>query len=181
MQSVIAWLHVQTDYNPDMKDEILIRRSRTADAAKLRACMASIWHATYDGFIGAARVDQFVHLWLADAQLQKEAESESIVSLLALDHEEIIGQVLVRETQPGVIRIARLYLSAQYHGLGLGKRLLEQGIAAFPEAHLACLEVYEPNQHAVGFYRAYGFVETAREQSEFAPEGINEIFMAMAL
>lgn len=164
-----------------MDSEILIRPSRADDIAKLRTCMAAIWHETYDGFIGAKRVERFVSLWLTDQQLRKEAESDAILSLLVVDGDEIVGQILMREVEPGIVRVARLYLASRYHGLGLGKQMLDEGIAAFPQAHLVRLEVYEPNHRAVRFYQAYGFVEKARAPSEFAPEGVNEILMELTL
>ncbi|WP_424981072.1 N-acetyltransferase family protein [Maritalea sp. S77] len=164
-----------------MERTIAIRPSKREDASALRTCLTEVWHATYDAFIGADRVDEFVALWLTDAQLHKEADSAAITSLLAIAGEAIVGQALLREVDIGVVRLARLYVLPAFHGRGVGKSLFLEGIGAFPEAHTVQLEVYEPNVSAIGFYRSLGFVETVRQQSEFAPAGIREVLMELKL
>lgn len=164
-----------------MGNEITIRPSRVEDSEALRACLREVWHATYDDFVGVARVEEFVELWLTNAQLRKEAESPEIVSLLVLSGDTIVGQALLRVIVPGTVRLARLYIQPAFHGIGVGKALFAEGLEAFPNAELVQLEVYEPNTRAIGFYQSLGFVETARQQSEYAPEGVYEILMEMKL
>ncbi|TDQ66463.1 ribosomal protein S18 acetylase RimI-like enzyme [Maritalea mobilis] len=164
-----------------MGQEITIRPCRVEDSDALRVCLREVWHATYDSFVGVARVEEFVELWLTDAQLQKEAESPEIVSLLAWSGDAIVGQALLREIAPGTVRLARLYVQPAFHGIGVGKSLFGEGLEAFPNAELVHLEVYEPNRRAIGFYQSLGFVETARQQSEYAPDGVFEILMEMKL
>lgn len=79
------------------------------------------------------------------------------------------------------IHVARLYLSHDLHGQGIGKKLLWSALKAFPAATTAYLEVYEPNVGAVQFYKSQGFQVTERLRDEYADKELYEYRMEKKL
>jgi putative acetyltransferase len=81
---------------------------------------------------------------------------------LAYDGDEPIGCIALREIEPGICEMKRLFLRESARGLGLGVRLIEQVIADAREIGYAKmrLDTYPPKMgKAVSLYEAHGFHE----------------------
>lgn len=161
--------------------EIEIRFTRAEDAAELKTKLREIWHDTYDAFWGRERVVQLSSQWHALEKLINEAESSDICSLVALSDGQIVGHALTYLSSASSVHIARLYLHKDFHGQGIGKRLLQQGLQAFPGAKSAHLEVIEGNERAVAFYRSQGFQVTERIRDEYVEHELYELKMQKVL
>ncbi len=62
------------------------------------------------------------------------------------------------------------------HGIGLGRKLLEEGLPAI-KRHFDCNKIYiEAQKHAIGFYEKFGFKVTSEE---FMEEGIIHVAMEL--
>lgn len=75
---------------------------------------------------------------------------------------EPAGCIALREIEPGVCEMKRLFLRESARGLGLGVRLIDQVIADAREIGYAKmrLDTYPPKMgKAVGLYEAHGFNE----------------------
>lgn len=61
--------------------------------------------------------------------------------------------------------LKRLYIFYRFHGNGLGKRLMENvlSFAKRMKSETIWLQVHEGNQHAIDFYRRFGFVKTGTD------------------
>jgi len=156
---------------------IEIRKTTPDDVADLKTTLLRIWHDTYDSFLGASRVTKLAAGWHTPEKLVSETETDKVCSLLALDKGRIVGHALMYEPNPRIIHLARLYLDHDYHEQGIGKALLNAAIAAYPHAHLAYLEVYEPNLRAVAFYKAQGFGIVAKTRDAYTDEVLFEYRM----
>ena len=81
---------------------------------------------------------------------------------LAYEGDEPIGCIALREIEPGICEMKRLFLRESARGLGLGVRLIEQVIADAREIGYAKmrLDTYPPKMgKAVSLYEAHGFHE----------------------
>jgi putative acetyltransferase len=83
------------------------------------------------------------------------------VFLVLLDGPIVIGTVAVRRESAQVCELCRMYLAADYRGLGLGRRLFESAMAeassrGFREIHLKTASVLTT---AISLYERAGFRE----------------------
>lgn len=77
--------------------------------------------------------------------------------------------------------IKKLYVRDACRGLGLGKQLMDTGIAAFPSATSVGLYVNNGNAPAIGFYRSRGFVVEAEVPVRMGPYDFTDFIMARPL
>lgn len=61
--------------------------------------------------------------------------------------------------------LKRLYIFYRFHGKGLGERLMEEvlSFAKRMKSETIWLQVHEANQHAIEFYKRFGFVQTGTD------------------
>lgn len=158
-----------------------IRPTMVSDVANLKASLETIWHDTYDSFLGAERVKKLTRGWHTIEKLTQEAGDNSVCSMVAELDGRIVGHVLSYAAVDGRIHVARLYLSHDLHGQGIGKNLLLEALAFFAKAKVAYLEVYEPNERAVRFYKSQGFQVTERLRDAYADVELYEYRMEKKL
>jgi putative acetyltransferase len=79
--------------------------------------------------------------------------------LMAMDGRQPIGCVALRKVEDGVCEMKRLYLKAQYRGLGLGQRLAERIVseAAALGYRVMRLDTLDRLKEAMGLYESLGF------------------------
>lgn len=65
----------------------------------------------------------------------------------------------------GATELERLYVLYRFHGLGLGKRLMDEAIAfaRAKNSSVMTLRVNSMNAHAIAFYERYGFKTVSEE------------------
>lgn len=148
---------------PELTGTILIRDATTADLDELSRLLAATWHATYDAIYGAARVTDITGRWhapeaLARALGNSEARfrvAETVDGALAATASASIGR-------GGIVKLDRLYVRPAFQRRGIGVMLLDDALAAWPDATLMRLEVEPRNLGAVAFYTARGFRPASR-------------------
>ena len=78
---------------------------------------------------------------------------------VAVENEEVVGSVALRDLGDGVLELKRMYLRPSRRGRGLGKRLLEVALdyARAHEAVAVRLDTSEQMVAAQRLYEAHGF------------------------
>lgn len=145
-----------------------IRRATLADAPPLAALAARTFRDTF----GADNTPEDLAMHLATAygvdQQTREIQDAASITLVA-EHEEALvafsqlrlGAAPACVTGAAPIEIQRFYLSAEWHGRGLARRLMDASLAAARAAgaHTVWLGVWERNPRAIAFYRKMGYVD----------------------
>ena len=109
-------------------------------------------------------MDLFLSEQFTKEGLINEVGRKGMTFFLVKEGEQVAGYVkLVTSLLPGTnepsIEIARLYVKKEWIGQGLGKLLMNASIS-FAKDHQCqwlWLGVWEKNERAIAFYRAYGF------------------------
>ena len=69
------------------------------------------------------------------------------------------------ETVPEAAEVSALYLLSAYHGLGLGRMLMDACLARLDRPRVA-LFVLQGNEKAIGFYQHMGFSMTGHQLTD---------------
>jgi ribosomal protein S18 acetylase RimI-like enzyme len=134
-----------------------IRSATDQDIGAVRNVLVETWHATYDAFYGADKVEEITSRWHAIDALTQQLALPKTAYLVADRDGQIIATSLAREMEPGLVLLSRIYVLPSEQGRGTGTRLLQKSLAAFPSAKTVRLQVDPNNVSAIRFYERHGF------------------------
>lgn len=120
-----------------------------------------IWRACYPDIISQAQIEYMLARMYALNILREEIRSQGICYHLLLVDGKPAGFASYGPTsEPGVMKLHKLYLLPALHGHGLGSRLLQhcEREARTGGAHRLTLSVNKHNTQAIAVYRRNGFV-----------------------
>ena len=120
------------------------------------------WLATYEPIAGPEYVAMgLAKWWTSDVVTDSIRKGRTLV---AVKDDEVVG-VATFGTQNDAFVMWKLYVLPDYHGHGIGSRLMDAVVDRAREAEhdRIILSYMEGNQLAARFYRRHGFVETHRE------------------
>jgi len=102
-----------------------------------------------------------------ERQVKKELNESGSTFLLAYHHKELAGYARLRESDEvqkkfpskRLIELQRIYSYQKFIGKGIGKALVNHCIQLSKEKgfNIIWLGVWEHNQHAIQFYKHFGF------------------------
>ncbi len=119
------------------------------------------WHEAYPGLVSREYLDRFT---LEKCEQIAFAQTGGV--LIAKDGEQVVGFTGYGdrgEEAPGVGEIFALYVLPEYYRTGLGRRLMEAGLARLRDYPAVCLWVLKENARAIRFYEKCGFVPDGEE------------------
>ena len=130
-----------------------------ADIPTLRRLADEIWHAHYPAIISVAQIDYMLARMYAADVIEKEIGEGTCWELIALDGEAVGFLSYSHETSAALLKLHKLYVQVDRHGLGLGRaglrRVMEVGAAS--GAREVSLYVNKNNTKAIRAYRRAGF------------------------
>ena len=142
---------------------IEIKKMETEEEIKGKAYVHwRSWHETYTGMVSREYLDRLT--------LQKCEEiafqwPDNII--IAKEEGRVIGFVGYgsdKEETEDAGEIFALYTLSEYHGKGIGRRLMEAGLEQLKEYSLFHLWVVKGNRRAIRFYEKFGFCPDGREK-----------------
>lgn len=134
-----------------------IRRGEAADVDAVSRLLTETWHHTYDALMGAEAVTRMTEAWHRPAVLANQLGRTRSAFLVAEAESGIVGHAYARQTAPGTLFLARLYVHPAHQRGGIGTELLTHLLPLFPKARQIELSVVKQNLAAVEFYRRYEF------------------------
>jgi ribosomal protein S18 acetylase RimI-like enzyme len=134
-----------------------IRRARPGEEAAVSRLLGEVWHATHDAELGRDKVAEITAKWHAPALLRMQIDDPAKCFLVAEAADgDLVGHAMSWSDDSAVINLLRLYVLPGWQGKGIGNRLLEAAIAAYPAGRLLRLEVQAQNAPAIRFYERMG-------------------------
>ena len=142
---------------------MFVRTASERDLAAIRALLVQTWHATYDAIYGARRVTEITDDWHSIASLRARLTRPNSEFLVADDGKRLGGTAFASATKdPKVVLLNQLHVHPDCQRRGIGRSLLDEVEASFPEARTLRLEVEEANSPAIAFCEANGFRPAGR-------------------
>ena len=112
-----------------------------------------IWHQCYRELLSGKQIDYMLGKFLSVDAFKRQAEEGYIYRGLFID-DEIVG-FTGSQKQGDRIFLSKLYLLEKYHGLGLGKTMIDDCISLYPECSFVYLTVNKYNS-SYNMYRHLG-------------------------
>ena len=94
----------------------------------------------------------------------EEAVKASLWQLAVYDKEELVAYILLVGDRHSVLLVQDLLVRPDYQRQGIGKKLLEEALATFPNVYQRLL-VTERSEKNLSFYQSLGFVELSEQAS----------------
>lgn len=113
-----------------------------------------IWHQCYRELLSGKQIDYMLGKFLSVEAFRRQAEEGYIYRGLFID-DELVG-FTGSQKQGDRIFLSKLYLLEKYHGLGLGKTMIDDCISLYPECSFVYLTVNKYNS-SYNMYRHLGF------------------------
>ncbi|MBZ9676915.1 GNAT family N-acetyltransferase [Mesorhizobium sp. ES1-1] len=138
---------------------MFVRTAGERDLAAVRTLLVETWHATYDTIHGTARVTEITDDWHSIGSLRSRLTRPHSEFLVADDGKRIGGMAFAAATADAkIILVNQIYVHPDLQRRGIGRALLEEIEASFPEAQMLRVEVEEANGGGIAFFRSAGFL-----------------------
>ncbi len=141
---------------------IVIKKMETDEEIKGKAFVHwKSWHESYPGIVSQDYLDR---LTLEKCEQLAFRWKDHI--LIAKNDGRVVGFLGYGDRgdeDPDTGEIFALYVLSEYHGTGLGHRLMEEGLKQLKAYRNICLWVLKENLRAIRFYQKCGFVPDGAE------------------
>jgi putative acetyltransferase len=143
---------------------------RPIQAHEIQEAKRVIFTVAFEVFREAGTLEQSIAKYSAQRKLsemddvQKNYFENGGTFLVTVDDGRVIGTGAIRYLEEGVCELKRLWLLTEYHGQGLGYRMMQElfAIARGLGYKVMRLETDNVQKRAVDFYRRLGFYEIPR-------------------
>ena len=158
--------------------DTFIRTASERDLPAVQKLLGICWHATYDAIYGVERVGAITADWHSMSSLRARLAKPYSEFIVAEGPSGLVGMAFASQSDPAFVMLHQLYVLPEAQGRGLGKEMLGEIEAAFPDAKAIRLEVEAANIGAVRFYERGGFETVSRtENCGEAKSGIAALVM----
>ena len=114
--------------------------------------------------------------------LQGVIENDKSLMLVVYAAEQLIGMTEVEQIGREEAVMWKLYIDHNYHGQGIGSRLLQEIIDRLPSSIKRLkTEYYDSNKPAARFYKSKGFTFLERKQEQFKEQTISYTYVSKPL
>lgn len=175
------YLHELHSQNPISM--FTIRKASLADCGLIRALASRIWAPTYGSILSEEQLDYMFEMMYAEESLARQMTEEGHQYFIISDEAGPAGYLSIEPKADDVYNFQKIYSLPEKHGRGIGRFIIEQGVAYLKTIHPGpfTVELYV-NRHnpAVGFYKHMGLKEVAtRDHAIGQGYFMNDYVMAM--
>ena len=161
---------------------ITVQPAKVDDIQQIKQLMRETWIDTYQTFIPVEVIYKITTLWHKPETLAAEMENEHVCFAVAKDESNaILGVLTAARRSEDIVYMGRLYVLPAHQRQGIGVKLIEACIAAFPGARQLRLEVEAENAKGLAFYHKQGFTEIGRREATIEEITLTTIEMELQL
>lgn len=153
--------------------EIRIRQATINDSAKLAEVGAITFYDTFHMFHSAEDMQKYISGTYNEDKVKGNLQNPSIMYYLAEQDGKAVGYLKLLlnveiEQMKGerVMELEKIYVRKEWLGAGVGKRLMQQAIAAAVQEKCdwLFLGVWQDNHRALDFYKKFGWAICGNRQ-----------------
>lgn len=141
-----------------------IRKATTADCGLIRALASRIWGNTYASILSKEQLDYMFEMMYAEESLLRQMNEQHHQYFIVSDETGPAGYLSIEPKANQVYNFQKIYSLPEKHGRGIGRFMIEQGVAYLKSIHPGpfTVELYVNRYNkAVGFYKHMGLKEVA--------------------
>lgn len=171
-------------------DKLVIRRADVSDAAALAAVGSASFRDAYSAHSEPQDLEQHLDTSFSQQAVEQALHEGQSTYLIATVNDAPSGLAKYRRKEcPGsggddnALELQQLYVLANSQGHGLGRRLVEQVVAAGRHSAVAgvWLQAWELADWATGFYRRVGFAEIGKVDFQLGSASYTDLLLWRAL
>lgn len=141
-----------------------IRKATTDDCLLIRDLAFHIWEPTYGSILSREQLDyMFEMMYAPESILNQMNELHHEFFIISKDNKPS-GYLSIETVEKDLYEFQKIYSLPSLHGTGIGRFIIEQGIAYLKSIHPGSFTVelnVNRENPAVGFYKHIGFHEHA--------------------
>jgi Acetyltransferases len=134
------------------------------DAPLIRNLALQIWSDTYKDILSAEQLNYMFEMMYSIESLQKQMTEFGHRFFIVWQEHVAVGYISIEQKNEKLFNFQKIYSLPSLHGQGLGRYLVEEGIAYLKKNYETpfTIELYVNRENkAVGFYKHIGFREVA--------------------
>jgi GNAT superfamily N-acetyltransferase len=142
-----------------MSATFLFRRAVEADLPLVRSLAERVWSACFPAFITGEQIDYMLDWMYSPETLRRELREGVTWELACLEGRPVGYLSCTLEAAAGRMKLNKLYLLPEFHGRGLGRRMIERALETARDAgaRTVHLQVNRGNAPAIRAYERAGF------------------------
>lgn len=141
-----------------------IRKVTTKDFLLINNLASQIWEPTYGSILPREQLDYMFDMMYAPKSIEKQINELHHEFFIICKDGEPSGYLSIETVEKDLYEFQKIYSLPSLHGSGIGRYIIEQGIAYLKSIHPGSftieLNVNRQNP-ALGFYKHMGFYEYA--------------------
>jgi len=143
------------------QSQVVIRRASVTDVPSVGSVARATWPVTYAGIIPDDIQRRLLGSWYSPESLTRAVGAPGSSLLVAESRGEVVGFAQFVRRGPDTAELTRIYVLPDRQRGGIGRQLLDAGLAEFAGEGVKQLtvEVERDNRNGRGFYERAGFAE----------------------
>lgn len=141
-----------------------IQKANVNDCQTIQDLASKIWEPTYGSILSREQLDYMFDMMYSHENLLKQMNELHHQFFLIYKDGVPSGYLSIETVEKDLYEFQKIYSLPSLHGSGIGRYIIEQGVAYLKSIHpgpfTVCLNVNRDNP-AVGFYKHMGFHEHA--------------------
>lgn len=141
-----------------------ITKATTNDCLLINSLASKIWEPTYGSILSREQLDYMFDMMYAPESLEKQMNELHHQFFIIYADGEPAGYLSIETVEKDLYEFQKIYSLPSLHGTGIGRYIIEQGIAYLKSIHPGPFTIeLNVNRHnpAYGFYKHIGFHEHA--------------------
>lgn len=141
-----------------------IRKATTDDCSLIHHLASHTWENTYGSILDKEQLDFMFEMMYAPANILKQMTVEHHQYFIIQADDVPSGYLSIEKEDDDTYLFQKVYSLPETHGTGIGRYIIEQGIAHLRTQHPSpfTVKLYVNRENpAVGFYKHMGFQEIA--------------------
>lgn len=160
-----------------------IKKASTSDCTLIHELASQIWGPTYHSILSEGQLNYMFEMMYSTEHIREQMSELGHLYFIVYADEKPAGYLSIEKISDDKYIFQKIYALPELHGRGIGRYLIEQGIAYIKSIHSGpfTIELYVNRENpAIGFYEHMGLKKIAiRDHNIGNGYFMNDYIMAM--